>query len=230
MNTETGSWLDLNIKQPVQIAVDQVMGFLPRLLGALVLFLIGWLIAKVVEGVVVRLLKTVALDKIADQVQLSSVLAKGGVKRKVSELIGIIVYWLIMLAVVVVVFNALGLTEAAELFQTVVAYLPNVVAALFILILGIFSAAFLSMTVRTAASNAGILQAFLLGQLVQWVVVISAAVIALQQLRIEFVGDAFLIILGGISLACAIAFGLGCKDLAGRWMTDIVEQVQGRKR
>jgi hypothetical protein len=129
-----------------------------------------------------------------------------------------------------VVFNALQLTVAAELFQTVVSYLPNVIAAVFILVLGIFAAAFLSSTVRTAASNAGILQAHLLGQFTQTVVVISAAVGALQQLRIPFFGEVFLIILGGISLGCALAFGLGCKDLAGRYVADIVEQIQGRKR
>ena len=226
----TGSWFDTTVSQPVKVMVDEVMVFLPRLAGALLLFLIGWLVAKGIEAVVVRALKTLALDKLSEQIQLSSVLTKGGIKRKLSELVGVIVYWLVMLAVVVVVFNALQLTEAAELFRSVVAFLPNVIAALFILILGIFAAVFLATTVRTAASNAGVLQSQLLGQLVQWVVVISAAVAALRQLSIEFVSDAFLIILAGISLGCAIAFGLGCKDIAGRWASDLVDQISGRKR
>jgi len=230
VETGTGWWFTSIIVQPVQTLVNQVMSFLPTLVGALLILLIGWLIAKAVESLVVRLLKTITLDKLADQTQLSTVLAKGGIRHKLSELIGVIVYWLIMLAVVMIVFNALQLTVAAELFQSVVAFLPNVIAAVFILILGIFAAAFLSATVRTAASNAGILQAHLLGQLAQTVVVIFAAVAALQQLRVPFFGEVFLIILGGISLGCAIAFGLGCKDLAGRWLSDIVDQVQGRKR
>jgi hypothetical protein len=129
-----------------------------------------------------------------------------------------------------VVFNALQLTVAAELFQSVVTFLPNVIAAVFILIIGMFAAAFLASTVRTAAGNAGVLQAHLLAQLVQTVVVIFAVVAALQQLQIPFFGEVFLIVLGGISLGCAIAFGLGCKDLAGRWASDIVDQIQGRKR
>ena len=230
MQSGTGSWFDVNIARPVQSMVDQLAASLPRLLGALGLFLVGWLIAKAIEQVVARGLKALYLDKLADQVQLTSVLTKGGIKQKPSELVGIVVYWLIMFAVVSVVFNALQLTVAADLFGRVVTYLPNVIAALFLLIIGMFVAAFVGSTVRTAASNAGIAQSHLLGQIVQTVVVVLAIVTALRQLEIKFISDASLIILGGISLGCAIAFGLGCKDLAGRWVSDIAEQVQGRKR
>lgn len=230
---ETGtasSWVDAILLEPVKSLGSQLASFLPTLIIAIVIFVVGWVVAKAIEGLVVRVLKTVALDKLADQLQFSDVLSKGGIRHKLSELLGVIVYWLIMLAVVMVVFNYLQLTVAAELFKNVVAFLPHVIAAVFILILGIFAAVFLATTVRTAASNAGILQSQLLAQLTQAVVVIFAAVAALQQLQVPFFGEAFLIILGGISLGCAIAFGLGCKDLAGRWMSDIVEQIQGRKR
>ena len=225
-----GTGFNSLVVEPVQAFVNQLMAFLPTLAGALLLLLVGWMIAKLIEALTVRVLKTLALDKISDQVQLTNVLAKGGIKHKPSELVGIIVYWLVMLAVVMVVFNALQLTVAAELFQDIVTFMPSVIAAVFILIVGMFAAAFISSTVRTAASNAGILQAHLMGQLTQTVVVIFAVVAALQQLRIPFFGEVFLIILGGLSLGCAIAFGLGCKDLAGRWVGDIVEQVQGKKR
>ncbi len=221
---------DALVVEPVRALVNQLMTFLPTLAGALLLLLIGWMIAKAVEAISARILKTIALDKIADQIQLSAVLAKGGVKRKLSELLGAIIYWLVMLAVIMVVFNALQLTVAAELFQNVVEFLPNVIASVFILIVGVFAAAFLATTVRTAASNAGIVQSHLLGQAVQAVVVVFAVVAALQQLRIEFVGEVFLIILGGISLGCALAFGLGCRDIAGRWVSDLVSELQSRKR
>lgn len=228
--TGTGSWIDTMIVQPVQALANQIGAFLPTLLGALVILLVGWILAKLIEGGIVKILQAATLDKLADQTQLSSVLSKGGIKLKLSELVGAIIYWLIMLAVVMVAFNALNLTVAAELFQSVVAYLPNVIAAVFILVIGIFAAAFLAATVRTAASNAGILQAHLLADLVQIVVVISAAVGALRQLEVPFFGEVFLIILGGISLGSAIAFGLGCKEMAGRWVGDIVDQIQGKKR
>ena len=225
---QTGSWFEVNITQPVQALVNQLMAFLPTLLGALAILLIGWMLAQLIKGIVVRVLKV--FDKLADQIQLSSVLAKGGIKRKFSELLGDIVYWLVMLAVVMVALNALQLTVAAELFQTVVTYLPNVIAAVFILVVGVFAAAFMATTVRTAASNAGIVQSHLLSQAVQVIVVAFSIVAALQQLNIRFVGEVFLIILSGISLGSAIAFGLGCKDLAGRWVNDLIEELRSRKR
>ena len=204
------------------------MAFLPTFLGALAILLVGWIIAQVIKGFVVRVLRV--FDKLADQVQLSSVLAKGGIKRKFSELLGEIVYWLVMLAVVMAALNALQLTVAAELFQSVVTYLPNVIAAVFILVVGVFAAAFLATTVRTAASNAGILQSHPLSQAVQTIVVVFALVAALKQLRIQLVAEVLLIILGGVSLGCALAFGLGCKDLAGRWVNDLIEELRSRKR
>lgn len=231
MQTGTGSsWVDVMIWQPVQSLVNQLATFVPTLVAALLLLLVGWLIAKAVEGIVVRILKTVTLDKLADQIQLSAVLTKGGIRHKLSELIGVIVYWLVMLAVVMIVFNVLQLTVAAELFQSIVTFLPNVIAAVFILIVGIFAASFLATTIRTAASNAGMGQAGLIGQLTEIVVVIFAAVAALQQLRIPFFGEAFLIILAGISLGSALAFGLGCKDLAGRWVSELADQISARRR
>ena len=215
---------------PVQSFFNQLMGFLPSLLGALLILLVGWVVAKTIESVVVQVLKTVRLDKLADKIQLAGVLAKGGIKRKLSELIGMIIYWLVMLAVLITSLNALQLTVAAQLLQQVVTFLPNVVAALFILVVGAFAAAFLATTVRTAASNAGITQAQPLGQAVQTITVIFAGVAALQQLKIEFVGEAFLIILSAVCFGLALAFGLGCKDLAGRWVNNLVEQLSGRRR
>ena len=209
---------------------NQLMGFLPHVLGALLILLVGPFIAKSFESVVSQLLKAAQLDRLADQIQVDEVLTRGGIRRKLSELIGVIIYWLVMLVVVIAALNALELTIAAQLLQQVVTFLPNVVAAIFIFIVGIFAAIFLATTVRTAASNAGVAQAQLLGQLVQVIVVIFTSVATLQQLQIQFVGQAFLIILTAASFGLALAFGLGCKDLVGRWVNDLVEQLSARKR
>ncbi len=215
--------------EPVQSLMSEILLFLPKLLLGLLILFVGWLIAKyVVEPAVVKLLKLLAVDKLAEQVQLASFLTKGGVRRKLSELVGAIFYWVVMLAILMIAFNAWNLMVAAELFQQVVTFLPKVIAAVFILVIGIFAAAFLGTTVRTTASNSGILQAHLLGQVVQTAVVIFSVVASLRQLEIQFVGEVFLILLTGLTLGCAIAFGLGCKDLAGRWMADFIDQVHGR--
>jgi len=216
--------------QPIQSLLTQVMGFLPSFLGALLILLVGWVIAKTIEGVVVNVLKAIQLDKLADRIQLSDVLSKGGIKHKLSELIGVIIYWLVTLAVVIAALNALQLTIAAQLLEQVVTFLPNVVASIFILVVGILAAAFVSTTVRTAAGNAGVSQAQVLGEVVQAAVIVFAGVAALKQLGIQFVGEAFLIILAAVSFGTALAFGLGCKEIAGRWVGDLVEQLSSRRR
>ena len=215
---------------PLQTAANQLMSFVPTILGALLILLVGGFIAKAIEQLIIRVLKLITLDKIADQIQLSTILSRGGIRRKLSELIGAVVYWIVMLAFVMTALNALNLTVAAELFQQVVSFLPNVIAAVFILIVGVFASAFLATTVRTAASNAGVVQSHLLAQGAQAAVVIFSIVASLQQLQIQFVGEVFLIVLAGISLGTALAFGLGCKDLAGRWLSGVVDQLQSRKR
>ena len=215
---------------PLQSAVNQLLTFAPSILGALLILLIGGVIAKLLEQIIARGLKLIALDKIADQIQINDILSKGGIRRKLSELIGSIIYWTVILAFVMTALNALNLTVAAELFQQIVGFLPNVIAAVFIVIVGAFSATFLAATVRTAASNSGILQSHLLGQAVQTIVIIFAFVAALQQLQIQFVGEVFLIVLSGSALGAALAFGLGCKEIAGKWVKDLIDELQTRKR
>ena len=215
---------------PLRAAWENIVSYLPSILGALVILLIGVLIAKAVEQLIVTALKKIGLDKLADQIKLSAVLTQGGIRHKLSEMIGALTYWVIMLAFITAGLNALNLPVAAELVQKVVLFLPRVVEALFILILGVFAAAFLSSTVREAANNAGILQSHLLGQFVQTAIVIVATVEALKQVGIQFVDQVFLLFFASVSLAAGIAFGLGCKDLAGRWVGEIVEQAKSHKR
>ena len=220
----------LVLVQPVQAFFTQLMGFLPNVLGALLILLVGWAVAKGIEGLVVKLLKTAKLDKLADKVQLTEVLSKGGIKRKLSEVVGVIIYWLVTLVVLIATLNALQLTVAAQLLEHIVAFLPNVVAAIFILVVGIVTGAFLSTTVRTAASNAGVDASRLLGQAVQTIVVIFALAAALRQLQIQLVGEAFLIVLAAVSFGLALAFGLGCKEQAGRWFNSVVDELSSKKR
>ena len=207
----------------------QLSSFLPNLLAVLAIVVGGWIVAKVIQTVLVRLLKAVKADSLAERIQLAEMLARGGIQRTFSQLVGVIAYWLVMLVVLVAALNALQLTVTAELLQRFLGFLPAVVAAILILIMGVLAAAFLAATVRTIASNAGIAQAQVLGQLVQSIVIIFAVVVALQQLEIQFVGNAFLIILGAISFGCALAFGLGCKDLAGRWVSGLVDRFSPKE-
>ena len=211
--------------EPLRNFIGQLVGFLPNLLAVAAILLGGWIVAKVIQGVLGRVLRAVKADTLAEKVQLAEMLVRGGIERTFSELVGVLAYWLVMLVVLVAALNALQLTATAELLEGFVGFLPSIVTAVLVLILGILAAGFLAATVRTVATNAGIAQAQILGKSMQSIAIIFAVVVALQQLQIQFVGDAFLIILGAISFGAALAFGLGCRDLAGRWVSDLVDRL-----
>ena len=211
--------------EPLRNFIGQLVGFLPNLLAVAAILLGGWIVAKVIQGVLGRVLRAVKADTLAEKVQLAEMLVRGGIERTFSELVGVLAYWLVMLVVLVAALNALQLTATAELLEGFVGFLPSIVTAVLVLILGILAAGFLAATVRTVATNAGIAQAQILGKSMQSIAIIFAVVVALQQLQIQFVGDAFLIVLGAISFGAALAFGLGCRDLAGRWVSDLVDRL-----
>jgi fumarate reductase subunit D len=127
-----------------------------------------------------------------------------------------------------VAINAIGLTIAADLLNKVVLYIPNVIAAIFILILGMFAATILKNIVLTASNNAGLSQGKILGKAVELVIIVFAIFVGLEQLNIGIrITELTLgIALGTIGLALALAFGLGCKDIAGKFMDDFLDKLK----
>lgn len=212
---------------PLQALLTRLASFLPLLLAALLIFLVAWLAARILEELLVRGLKAVRLDEIARRVGLEEILHKGGVSQTFSELLGIFLYWFVVFAGVVAAVNALQLTVAAELLDRVLLYVPNVLAGVIILILGTFFASLVGSLVQTLSANAGVAQARLLGQITRVVLLIFAIEVALE----KFIGVTTLhmqlnIVIAAIAFGVALAFGLGCKDLAGRFMADLIERVR----
>jgi hypothetical protein len=214
--------------EPAKLILEQIGQFMVNVLLVLVILVIGWLVAKVIRTVVTRLLRVVKLDDLSDRIELESLLAKGGIKYSLSELIGVIVYWLALLVTFMVAVNAIGLTVAADLLNRIVLYIPNIIAAVFILILGMFVSALLKNIVLTIATNAGLSEEKLLGKVVESLVMIFAIVMALEQLNIGAHTLQLLlsIILGALGLGVALAFGLGCKDIAGKAVAEFLDKIK----
>jgi hypothetical protein len=213
------------IYQPMDMLVTKLVGFVPRLLSVLIILILGWVLALFVEKVVVRFLKLARLDAISEKSGIANVLLKGDIHRTLAELIGAIIYWTFMLVVILAAINALNLNVAAELLNSVILYVPNVIAAIFILVLGIFFASVLATSVRTAASNYGISQAKGLAKTSQVIVVVFTVVEALKQLRLDVSVFTMVIqaVVFAIALGFALAVGLGCKDLVGKSVSQFVD-------
>lgn len=221
---------DIVIMDSVREMLPRIGLFTLRLLGVLLFLLIGWGIAKLIETGIVRLLKLVRLDTLSEKVGAANFLAKGGIEYTLSELLGVLAYWIIMLIIIITALNILQWTVAAELLNRVVAFIPNIIVAIFILVLGMSVATALAGVVRTTASNAGVEQSRLLGQLTQTVVVIFAIAIALEQLNVGkiIVASAVQITLAAVGLGLALAFGLGCKDIAAKYMSELINKLKGK--
>lgn len=221
-------WLTFVVVDPVKAMFIKIWSYIPALAGAIVILIAGWLVAKLIEVVVVRVLKAVKLDMASDKAGLANILAKGDIKVTVSELIGGMIYWLIILVVLATALNTLNLSIAANLLSRLVEYVPNMIAAVFVLVLGSFLANFVATIVRTAASNAGVAKAKLLGQIAHMILVVFAFIIAIEQLNIAtaLIALAVNVILASIGIGIALAFGLGCKDIAGKFVSDVVNNIK----
>ena len=126
------------VLDPVKAMAVKIWSYVPAIVGALVILIVGWLVAKLIEAVVARVMKAVKLDMASDKAGISNVLAQGDIKLSLSELIGAIVYWLVILVVVATALDALNLKIASELISRLVGYVPNILGAIFILVLGSF--------------------------------------------------------------------------------------------
>lgn len=218
------------IIEPTKAMLTRASVFIPILVGVILILVIGWIIAKLLQQLITRALKAVQLDNISEKAGLADILARGDVRYTLSELIGVIVYWLAMLIVLVTAINAIGLTVAAELLDKIVLYVPNVVAGIFILVIGMFLATFVAGLVRTTAANAGIGQSKGLAQITQVTIIIFAIIVALDQfIRTDVLKSSLNIILAAIGLGLALAFGLGCKEIAGRFVSDLIDKARGKK-
>lgn len=214
--------------EPLTAMLTRVGAFLPKLVALLVILIVGWLVAKLIQVVITRVLKLIRLDTLSDKSGLSNILAKGGIRYTLAELLGVLVYWLGILIVVMAAFNLLNLTVAAELLNRAIAYIPRVISSIFILVIGLYLAALVGAIVRTTASNAGIEQARLLGKITQIILVIFAIAVALEQLEIGtvIIASVINILLASLGLGSALAFGLGCKDIAAKFTHDVIEKLK----
>lgn len=217
--------------EPVEAVWMQMAGFLPTLLSVVFILAFGWILATLAQRYLTRALKLARMDAISERVGIANALSKGDINYTLSEIIGVVIYWFLILIFALAAVNTLQLTVAAELLNQVILYLPNVVASIFILVLGIFFSSILGNTVRTAAANAGMQQSRLLGQISQSVIVVFAVVEALKQLRIDTSVIEMLIIavLAAVALGVGLAIGLGCKDLAGRYVAQFIDSFKARR-
>jgi hypothetical protein len=194
----------------------KITAFLPELIGAIIIFIGGWIVARLVKLGVVKFLALVRFEKATEKTGVQEFLKKGGS----------LVYWFIMILVIIAALDTLGLPIVSDLLNSIFLYIPNIVAAIIVLILAVLVGNLLSAVVRTAASNAGLKHAEGLGKMALYALIFFSGAIALIQLGIgeEIVTAAFGIAFGAFALALALAFGLGGRDAAAEYLKRWLEE------
>lgn len=202
----------------------QLAAFVPQLLAALVLLVLGWMLAKVARTGVMRLLKMMHFDRATEKSGLEAFMQHAELDVSLASVIGNLVYWLIILVMIVTVANSLGLQMVADLFNKVVLYIPNVIVAILVLVFGAILARFINRLVFAWLSNVEFEGALTVSTFSEYAMMVFVFFIAMEQLQIanELLTAAFIIAFGAIGLAFAIAFGLGGKEWASKALEKIV--------
>jgi uncharacterized membrane protein len=200
--------------------------FLPNLFFAIAIILLGWVICNVIKRIVVRVLKLCQFDILAERAGIKQILDRGGIRQSASDIVGLLVFWFLFLIAIVTTLETLNLSGATDTLHTIYLYIPKIVAALVTLILGLYFANFLESVTRTSCANAGLEQASSIGRAayIAAAIFVVAGIFEILDIASEIVIWAFILVFGAACLALALAFGLGGRDVAGRFLERWLEQ------
>src|SRR5688572_6205486 len=186
------------------------------MIGALIILFAGYLLAKLIEQGAERLLHRIRLNQALERGGVMDAVERGASHFNPTKVVGKTLFWILMFAVIMVAATALGLESLAAVFAELVGYLPSLMSAIVILIVGIVLGRFTAGLIM--ASAGGVQGGPTLARVGRWGVVMLAVFMALQELGIatDIVTTAFAILFGAVALAMALAFGLGNRELAGQ--------------
>jgi len=195
--------------------LGRISDFLPQVIGALALLAAGWLVARGVEVATARTLRTLGVDRAAARLQIASLLERAEIGLTTSRLVARAVFWILLLTVFLSAVEVLGLTAVTSTIDRFVAFVPNLIAAGLITMLGLLAGRALGGIVRSTATVVDLRGAARLGLFVQWGVVGLSATIALEQLGIatDILVAPVTAVVGALTLSAGLAFALGARPI-----------------
>jgi hypothetical protein len=212
--------------EPLRASLAELGHFLPRLALALGILLAGWLVAKALNFATVKALRAVNFHIVTEKAGVDGALRQSGVGRDTTAIIGVLIYWVVILAALIVAFNTLGLGQVAELLKQILLFVPNVIVGVLVVAFGTYFARFVATALEAYFHSIGVADAALLGKLAFYAIVVFVVLTALDRLQVtgELVRVSFLIILAGLVLALALAFGLGGQS----WAAELIERWRAK--
>ncbi|MCE5257111.1 MAG: hypothetical protein LLF89_09745 [Spirochaetaceae bacterium] len=218
--------------QEAKLLLESYLSALPPFFAALLTFLIGWAIAGAIKFLLPKLLVLLRFDRLCNKIGLTAFLEKGKVKHNPSELLGILVFWILMVVTLINTISLLDNNIASSIQETMTSVFPHLLAAGLIVIIGVIIVTFLSNFFVTIARNAAMKNPELIGKAIKTLGSIIVLIIALEQLGMgETIMSALLVIMfAAIALGLALAFGLGCKDMARKAAEGFIRNLTEKER
>ncbi|HEY0885302.1 MAG TPA: small-conductance mechanosensitive ion channel [Ramlibacter sp.] len=212
-------------------AMAMFFSAIPKVLGFLVILIAGWFIASLIEKGVAAILRAIRFNELAARAGLADFVEKMQMSTDPAGMIGLVVKWFVRLIALVVAFDALGLPAVSEVLQQFLMWLPNLVVALVVLVIGGLAARALGNLVRGAASEGGLTNASFLAKLASVMVWAFAIVVAVNQIGIAtaLVNTLFMAFVGAIALGTGLAFGLGGRETAAEILRKWYGKAQENK-
>src|SRR5258708_7067982 len=228
--------MDVNmLLESIREALHQIGAFLPRLLLAIVILIIGWIFAKAVRFAIVKALRAINFRVITEKAGIDHFLKQGGANIDAVRVLGSLSFWLVILAALMVASNSLDLAYVTDLIGRIVLFVPKVMVAVVILVFGAYFARFVASALTKYLHDTRVGEAGLIGRLALYAIMVFVIMIALDQMGLgDIIRQAFLIIVAAIALGLALAFGLGgqkrAADLIERWSRADGEEPAARNR
>lgn len=222
-----GSW-GAAIITSVTTALSMFVAAVPRIVGFLVILLVGWFIASLIGKAVAMVLRNVRFNELSQRAGLSGFVEKSGVRSDSSGFVAGVVKWIVRLVALVVAFDALGLPAVSQVLREFLLWLPNLLVAMVVLVIGGVAANAVSTVVRGATASARLGNPRTLARISSIAVWVFSAVVAINQLGIatSLVNTLFMAATGALALALGLAFGLGGRETAGRIVNDWYQRSQ----
>lgn len=205
------------------------LGFIPNLIGAVIIFVVGWFISAGVGKLVEKILVKLKFNKIFEKSSWRQALEKAELKVDAAKFIGAIVKWVLVIVFLLAAIEILGLYQFAGFLQGVLAYLPNVIIAALIFVVTVILVDIVEKIVRASVEKAKIGYGNLVSLIVKWSIWVFAILAILSQLNIaqSFMKDLFRGIVGVIVITCGLAFGLGGREIAAGILGDLRKKIRG---
>jgi len=197
--------------------------FIPRLVGALLMLLVGWMIAVGLQGIVVGVLRALRIDQLLEKMKVHAMFERSGIHFDIIKLLGWLVKWFFVVVFLITAANILEWNQVTTFLQTILFYIPNVIIAVIILFTGMVVAQGVHAFISGAVKASGVTSAGTLASLSKWSIVIFSFLAALTQLGIasELIQILFTGLVFMLAIAGGVAFGLGGKEEAQRILQQI---------